>query len=256
MLLFKLALVALSIFSASWVAKRFGHAVGGALAGMPVIAGPIMALVLIDHGPVLAHDIALATLVCVPATVAHIVTFTHMAKKMAWPLCLAQAMTVFFIVSLALVALDWPDWMRIMLAALAPAVGLMSMPRVKKQSGGIAIPALEIVARILAAITLAGTIIVGADYFPASISGILLAIPIAGSILPCFTLPTYGYQATVNLLGGFAKGLNGFCTFFIGLLLALPVFNAATAFLLALSAAFAVALLVYRINQRLARSSP
>jgi hypothetical protein len=60
----------------------------------------------------------------------------------------------------------------------------------------------------------------------------------------------------VNLLGGFAKGLNGFCTFFIGLLLALPVFNAAPAFLLALSAAFAVALLVYRINQRLARSSP
>ncbi len=193
MLLFKLSLVALSIFLASWVAKRFGHAIGGALAGMPVIAGPIMAVVLIDHGVVSTHDIAHATLVCLPATVAHIVTFTHTAKKWPWLLCLGAAMTVFFIVSMVLVALRLPDWAMILLAAAAPGLGLYAMPRVPKQSGGTVIPAIEIVARILAALVLAGTIIVGADFFPASVSGVLLAIPISGSILPCFTLPVYGY---------------------------------------------------------------
>jgi hypothetical protein len=54
----------------------------------------------------------------------------------------------------------------------------------------------------------------------------------------------------VNLLAGFAKGLHGFCAFFTGLMLALPVFQPWQAFFLALVAALVVAMLVYQINQR------
>jgi hypothetical protein len=49
---------------------------------------------------------------------------------------------------------------------------------------------------------------------PASISGLLLAVPITGNELPCFTLPPYGAAATAALLRGFARGLSGFGALF------------------------------------------
>jgi hypothetical protein len=256
MLLFKLALVALSIFLASQVSKQFGHAVGGTLAGMPVIAGPIMAVLLMDHGAEQTRDIAWATLVCLPGTVVHILTFAYAAQKGSWRLCLGLAMTAFFLLGTGLLALALPLWAILLLVLVTPGLGLLVMPKAPKQSGRVAIPSVEIFARIIAAITLAGTIIVGADYLPPAMSGLLLAVPIAGSILPCFTLRSYGYHATVNLLAGFLKGLYGFCAFFIGLIVGLPLLNHWVAFSLALVAALAMALLVYSINQRLLNSSP
>ena len=47
-LITRLSLVAASILGASLLARRYGHAVSGALAGLPVIVGPIIAILLID----------------------------------------------------------------------------------------------------------------------------------------------------------------------------------------------------------------
>ena len=47
-LLLKLTLVAASALLSSLVARRFGHGIGGTLAGMPMIAGPIMGFVLLQ----------------------------------------------------------------------------------------------------------------------------------------------------------------------------------------------------------------
>jgi hypothetical protein len=108
--------------------------------------------------------------------------------------------------------------------------------------------------RVGAAVALAAVILLGADTLPARVSGLLLAFPITGSILPSFTLPAYGHPATVNLLRGFANGLIGFAAFF----LALPALlgagaSRAAAFLAALSAAVLAAWLVHRFRGAAAR---
>ena len=82
-MLLKLLLVAASALLSSLVAKRFGHAVGGTLAGLPMIAGPIMGFVLWATPVEGVRAIALATLVCLPATVAHLVTFAWSGTR--WP---------------------------------------------------------------------------------------------------------------------------------------------------------------------------
>ncbi len=48
---------------------------------------------------------------------------------------------------------------------------------------------------------------------------LLLAVPIAGNVLPCFTLPRCGAAATVALPRGFVRGLSGFGAFFVALTL-------------------------------------
>ncbi|WP_437811017.1 hypothetical protein [Sorangium sp. So ce1078] len=74
-MLLKLAPVGASVLLSSLAARRFGHAVGGTIAGLPMIVGPIMGFVLLQEAPAQASASALATLVCLPATVVHVVAF-------------------------------------------------------------------------------------------------------------------------------------------------------------------------------------
>jgi hypothetical protein len=103
---------------------------------------------------------------------------------------------------------------------------------------------MELRLRLVAAVALAGLILWAAPVFGPVASGILLSMPITGSIMPPFTLALHGYAAVARLLRGFVVGLSGFATFFTTLCLVLgpwgivPAF--AAAFALAPAAAFAV----------------
>ncbi|HEV8312806.1 MAG TPA: hypothetical protein VGQ23_07050 [Burkholderiaceae bacterium] len=244
MLILKLLLVAISVLLATLAARRFGHAIGGAVAGMPMIAGPITAVLLIDHDAAQVRAIALATLVCLPAAIAHIVSFARAAERRPWPVCLAIALGVYLGVGALLSTLLLPPFAVCTLALAAPALGLSAVPRGLAVHAPVTVPHIELVLRIAAAVAMAAAIIVGADTLSPAASGLLLAVPITGSVLPCFTLPRHGAAATASLMSGFIQGLHGFAAFFIVLYLALAHMDRAPAFCVALAAALVAALLV------------
>jgi hypothetical protein len=88
---------------------------------------------------------------------------------------------------------------------------------------------------------------------PAAWVGLLLALPITGSVLPAFTLPRHGTAATVALIRGFLRGLLGFVSFFLTLSLVLDRATPGTAYIAAWAAALLVALALYFWQERLAR---
>jgi hypothetical protein len=249
MLVLKLALVAVSVWLSTLAARRFGHSVGGAVAGMPMIAAPIIAVLLVDQGAEQVRAIALATLVCVPAAIAHIVSFAHAARRLPWPAGLATALGVFGASGALLTRLPLAPAAVCVLALAAPTLGLLLAPRGAPARAPVAVPRSEFALRIAAALAMAATIIVGADTLPAGASGLLLAVPITGSVLPCFTLPRYGAAATVSLMGGFIQGLHGFAAFFVTLYLALGWLGRAASFGLALAAAFGMAVAVQLVRR-------
>jgi hypothetical protein len=249
MLAIKLGLVAASVLLSTLAARRFGHAVGGAVAGMPMIAAPIIAILLIDHSVQQVQAIALATLVCLPAAIAHIVTFARAAARFHWGFCLFLAIATYGICGALLTALELPVAGVCVLALAAPALGLRAVPQGLRAHGAVSVPRAELVLRIAAALAMAAAVIAGADALPASISGLLLAVPITGSVLPCFTLPRHGPAATASLMGGFVQGLNGFAAFFVALYFGLAWFDKAAAFCLALGASLAMALVVQGLRR-------
>lgn len=244
-MLLKLSLVAASVLLSSLAARRFGHAVAGALAGMPMIAAPIMALLLLEHPASHVRDIALATLACAPAAVLHIVVFARCGTRLPWGACLALSLGAFLSFGFLLAWADLPAWLVCLLAAVAPGLGLAAMPATCRRAEPMSIPPAELAFRVIAALGMATTILVGAGILPAAASGLLLAVPVTGSVLPAFTLPRHGAAATASLLAGFARGLHGFAGFFIALYFALPHMHPAAAFVLALAVALAVALFMY-----------
>ena len=253
----KLALVAASILLASLAARRFGHGVSGTLGGMPMIAGPIMGFVLLEQPAEQARAIALATLVCLPAMVLHMVTFAHAARRLPWYGALLAANAVFVAAGWLLWQLALPPAAVCAAALLAPPAGMLAIHVGGTAAPGaaVAIPRAELVLRVLVAIVLAAGIMQGAALLPTMVSGLLLALPITGNVLPCFTLPRHGAAATAALLRGFLWGLFGFVAFFVALFAALPWCGAAASYGLAWLAAIVVALSVYRARWR-ARAAP
>jgi len=238
-MLLKLALVAASVLFASLVARRFGHAVGGTVAGMPMIAGPIMGFVLWQESAAAAHSIALATLVCLPATAAHLLTFAWCARRWHWAWAWVAANSVFLAVGSALNVLPSTPWTAAVVALLSLLLGRAAMPRDRVAAAAVAIPRIELACRVAAAVALAAVIVRSAGGVPAALSGLLLAVPITGNVLPCFTLPRHGPAATTALLAGFMRGLLGFLAFFVTLAWAVEPWGRELAY----AAAWAAALL-------------
>lgn len=255
LLILKLALVPASILLASLAARRFGHAISGVLSGLPLIAAPVIGGLLIDLDPMQVAAIGAATLASVPAAIAHIVAFAWLSRRLPWWACLAGAALAFAAVGWIVTAPGWP--LPRLAGVAAPFVALAIMPRSPRLAGGVYVPRGEIAMRVGAAVALAAVIILGADTLPARVSGLLLAFPITGSILPSFTLPVYGRPATISLLRGFANGLIGFTAFFLALTTLLVRYESKTAaFFAALAATVVAAWLVHWLRGAAARRLP
>jgi len=254
MLLLKLALVPASILLATLAARRFGHAISGLLAGFPIIGGPIVAALLIDLPPARVADIAQATLSACPAAIAHIVCFAWLSRRLPWWGCLAGAAIAFFTVGSLMTASWMPAALAAAMALAGPFVAWAMMPRAAASAGAVHVPNGEVLMRVGAGFALAAAIILGSGHLPAAVSGLMLAWPISGSILPSFTLPVHGHAATVTLLRGFAIGLVGFVAFFAALVLLLRAWDSGPPAFAAATAVSALAgLTVHRIRQRARR---
>ncbi len=257
MLLLKLALVPAAILLATLAARRFGHAVSGVLAGFPLIAGPIIAALMIDLPPSQISGIGAATLAASPAAIAHIVAFAWLSRWLSWWACLFGAALAFFAVGGMTTSAWIPASVGIVLAIAAPFLALLLMPRTSRIAGAVHVPRSEIAVRVGAAFVLAAAILASADHVPAAISGLLLAWPISGSILPSFTLPVHGHAATVTLLRGFATGLIGFVMFFVSLVVLLRAWDANwPSFAVAACVSCAAGGTVHWLRQRSARTAP
>jgi len=237
----KLALVGAVVLAASFAARRFGHGVAGVLSGMPMIAGPIMGFVLLQSSPEHARAIALATLVAYPAMVLHMLSFAHAVRRLPWWAALPLANSVFLAAGSVLLWLHLPTVAACALAALSPWVALRLMPAHRRERTVSHIPPIELVLRVAAAVALAAAIVLGAAVFSPALSGLLLALPITGNVLPCFTLVRHGADATIELLSGFVRGMAGFCVLFMVLVAALPVLSPGPSYALAWAVVLALA---------------
>jgi hypothetical protein len=238
----KLPLIGLAVWAASMASKRWGHRVGGWLAGMPVIVGPITGLLLVDLSPEQVRQAALATLVCQPALIVFLLVFAHTARWRRWGLSLPLALVAYGVTALALSSLARPEWVTVALALLSPELGRRAMPALSTHADApVPLPRSELAWRVAVALGVAAAVLGGASQLPPLWSGVLLAAPIAGAVLPCFTLPRHGADATVRMLSGFTRGQRGFVAFFVALLVLLPWAHPALAWGLSLGAATAAA---------------
>ncbi len=244
----KLALVPLVVWAASLASRRWGHAVSGYLGGLPLIGGPITLYLAIDQGEAFAARSALVTMAAVAGQSAHLLAFSRAGRAAGALAGLAAGWLAFAAVATLAGNLPLVPAAAFALAAGGLALASRFLPRPGAHARLPAVPAAELWLRLAAAFALAAAILLGGAMLGPTVSGILLSMPITGSILPPFTLARHGPDALARLLRGFVTGLAGFTAFFLVVSLAVVPWGIAPAFALAAVAAPAAVATVMRLR--------
>jgi hypothetical protein len=250
LLLLKLALVPTVVWLGSVAARKWGHAVGGYLGGMPLVGGPITLYIALDHGTAFAAKLSLVTLAAVAGQAAHLMLFAFVGRRFGWLPALLTGWLGYALVGALLAHLVFPPWVALGYAAGGLLLAWRLLPRTRENVPLPAIPRIELALRLAAALALATFLLLGAATFGPVWSGVLMSVPITGSVLPPFTLKLYGAQALARLQRGFITGLTGFTSFFFVLSVALVPLGITVAFALAVAAAIAAVMVFTRFGRR------
>jgi hypothetical protein len=249
LLALKLILAPLAVLLASIASKRYGHVIGGILSGFPMIAAPVTAALLLDHPAEHVTAIAYATVSGLTATLGFIVAFAWAAKaNKAWWVCLLVAALTFVGVALLLQIMQLPLTIGVGIGIAAPWLARFALPKIAAPSHPPTIPSSELALRVVGAFVLAAALLFSAGNTPPWLSGLLIAWPITGSILPCFTQKIAGANATIAFFSGFSRGLVGLAAFFCVLGLLLPHMHQAMAYVVALLGAAIIAITFAKLS--------
>lgn len=246
MLLLKLLLVPFFLAAVSLAARRWGPQVGGLLAGMPVMAGPILLFLALEQGSRFAAKAAQGALLAVIASVAFGLVYAHSSQKFAWPAAIALAWTAWFGTALALSY--FPDLPLAATAATIGAVsaGLLALPAsavLDQQSAPL--PKTELVLRMFAGVVLVFVVTSVASTLGTRWAGLMAMFPVLGTILGIFCLRGSGPRFVAQLFGGMFRGFFAFTAFCLTLVLLLPSASIAAAFVTAVLIALLVQAVVY-----------
>jgi hypothetical protein len=242
--------VPFAVWLASLAARRWGHAVSGYLGGFPMIGGPITLYLAIDHGPEFAAHSALMTLAAIAGQAGHMLAFSAAGRKAGALAGLVAGWTAFAVIAIGVGLVPMVPVMALAVALAALALAWRFLPRPREAASFPAIPPMEMWLRLATALVLAAVILLGAATLGPTVSGILLSLPITGSIMPPFTLRYYGADSLARLQRGFVTGLTGFAAFFFVVSLAVGPLGTAAAFSLATVAALATVAVFTRRRTR------
>lgn len=249
-LLLKLTLVPLFLLAVSLVDRRWGPRVAGRLAGMPVVAGPILAFIALEQGPVFGGQAALGALSSVPGVVLFVVGYVRVAQHRPWPQALAVAWLGWALGSALMLQLPagLPGALAVTLLALW--IGPRYMPTdtapVAVRVGGVGDLLLRMVAGAL--LTLASTL--AAPHLGGRAGGLMAAFPLLSTVVAVTTHRRQGGPYVAALLRSMLSGLYALVAFCAALALALPTLPGVLAWSLTLLACVATQALTGRLARR------
>ncbi|HRE16084.1 MAG TPA: hypothetical protein PLW86_03325 [Rhodocyclaceae bacterium] len=240
LLALKLFLVPASICLVTLAGQRWGPAVAGWLGGMPVIAGPILLLLAIEHGIPFAAEAAIAAVSSLLPFLVFVVLYARLAGRCHWLPCYGVAIAGWGLAAWGIALLAPDVWWAILLAVMALCVAPRLIP-VLAGSAAHRIGGAELVLRMAAGLTLTLLITSAAGALGTGWSGILTVFPVLASVLAVFSHRSQGAAFVVPLLHGTTRGLLALFAFCATLALVIDR-GLAIGFLLALATSLLVQL--------------
>jgi hypothetical protein len=249
-LLVKLLLAPSFVVGASLVARRFGPRVGGLVAGLPVVAGPILLAYALAHGKGFAAGAAGGTLLGLVSLIAFTVVYGRLAGRLAWAPCMLAGWLAFAASTTIFSAFTIPDGLALALAGVAIAVGLALLPR-PTSAGPPAEPppGWDLPLRAVCALALVLTLTAIAGWLGPQLSGLLAPFPIIATVLATFTHGQRGVDEMLRLLRGMVSGFVAFALFFFTLAVSLRGLGTGPAFALASAVALLVQALAFALTR-------
>jgi hypothetical protein len=246
----KLLLAPSFVVGASLVARRYGPRVGGLIAGLPVVAGPILLAYALEHGRAFAASAAAGTLLGLVSLIGFVVVYARLSSRLFWAASMLAGWLAFALGTLVFSSLSLPLGVALGLAALALLVGLAALPHPGEQRAAHPDPpAWDLPVRAACALALVLGLTAVAGWLGPQLSGLLAPFPIIATVLATFTHAQRGTDELRRLLRGLVGGFGAFALFCFALAVSLRHLDTGAAFALAT----AVALLTQAVVLAFAR---
>jgi hypothetical protein len=202
------ALVAL----ATLLSRRFGHAIGGVMAGLPLTSGPLSVTLAIGHGHQFAADAAVGSLVGILGSTVSCIAYGLTAKR-GW-LRAAIAGLAAFTAAIALgVALPATLASSALVAAAAALVAIAILRRLRPAVAPLP-PQPGIWPRVISAFVVVAVVLAVARTVGAELAGALTPLPVVIGVLAVHAHRDDGPEAAIEVLYGSQRGTFGFIAFF------------------------------------------
>jgi hypothetical protein len=239
----KLLLAPSFVVGASLAARRLGSRVGGLIAGLPVVAGPILLVYALAHGPSFAAGAAAGTLLGLVSLIGFVVVYAHLATRVSWVLSMLAGWLAFALATAAFSALSLPVGAALGIAAAGLLAGLAALPRPREEARAHATPPRwDLPVRAACALALVLTLTAVAGWLGPQLSGLLAPFPIIATVLATFTHAQRGTDELLRLQRGMISGFGAFALFFFMLAITLRGLGTAASFALATALALLVQL--------------
>lgn len=226
----RLALAPGFVAAITLIGRRSGPAVAGFLAGLPVVAAPILGLIVTEHGNRFGAVSALGAAIGTIPTMLFALGFARFAPRLSPLLCLGAAYAVYAVAAALALAVPVAWLFAIALPGCAWFAILRLFPHHEAQPS--AAPALpwDLPLRILAALALVLLVTAIARALGPEVAGVVTPFPIITATLALFSHYQGGAATAAILLRALVRGVASFLIFFWIAALLLPRTTAPLAF--------------------------
>ena len=218
---------------ATLAARRYGDRIGGWLSAFPFVAGPLLLVLCLERGAPFAAASARNAILGIASLGFFALGYAHLARRLAWWWTLPISWLLYLLSAWGLMGLVPSLGLRIGLAFLGLGIAWLLLPEGGKDGDGagksLPLP-LDLLARMLAAAVLVGTLASVAQSLGSGWTGLLTPFPVATTVLVTFAHAQGGPASVARLLKGFPPALGALVLFFAVLAVALTSLGTAASF--------------------------
>ncbi len=253
MLILKLTIVPLPLLVFGIVERLHGPRVAGWLAGFPIVGGPLLLFVTLDHGTAFGSQAALGAYFGLVPWLAFTMMYAFCSRSLNWFWCTAIGFALWTAVAEA--AMVWQGasrWLEILPFA-AFIAALFAYPRGEASDEEREHVWWGLPARMTAGAALTLVITQFSGMMGSKWSGIFSTFPVMGSIICISSQLQYGRHAVQEAVAGMTMGLASVGTFCFTVYMLLGMMDVWPAFglsLLASSSAHALTWLLFKTPRR------
>jgi hypothetical protein len=214
-IILKLVLTPVLIAVATLAARRYGPALGGWLAGLPLVSGPLLIFLALDEGPDFAAAAALAGLLGLVAVAGFCTAYVLAARRAGWLPAALAGIGAYLLCATFLAHLSVGPAVSFFLAIAAIFSSRAVAGRPSLEAPSCAPAWWDIPLRMASAAAMVFAISECALSLGARWSGLLSPFPVFTSIMAVFSHREFGQAGARRLLSGVITGCAASAAFFL-----------------------------------------
>jgi hypothetical protein len=212
MLVFRMAVAAAFVVSASIITERSGPVIGALIATLPISAGPSYVFLSLDHDAAFIAQGALSSLPINAATIFLGLTYVVLAQRHSVIVSCSAAVAVWLVLASIVHKVQWSLAEGLLANAVAYAICVPILERYRhvKKMPLIGRRWYDVPLRASLVATLVGTVTTLSSWVGPNISGILALFPIVFTSMMLILHPRIGGPATAAVVANSGWGMIGF----------------------------------------------